>query len=123
MCNSSLVIKIPKGDKTGSQYLGPRTGKGLGYCAGYSTPGYTKGHSMALGHGYGCRGRNRGRGRRFYLPPSIYPSDLPQLSLISSGFLSPEEESKYLEQALTNLKNEIELIEKRIEEIACKKDE
>ena len=34
------VMKMPAGDKTGPLGLGPMTGRGLGYCAGYSNPGY-----------------------------------------------------------------------------------
>lgn len=42
---------MPGGDGTGPAGKGPRTGRGLGYCAGYDSPGNTK------------SGR-RGRGRR-----------------------------------------------------------
>ena len=31
---------MPRGDGTGPAGLGPMTGRGLGYCAGYSRPGY-----------------------------------------------------------------------------------
>ena len=44
---------MPRGDGTGPAGKGPKTGRGLGYCAGYDSPGYTK----------SGRGR-RGRGRR-----------------------------------------------------------
>ena len=33
---------MPRGDGTGPNGKGPRTGRGLGYCAGYEHPGYTK---------------------------------------------------------------------------------
>jgi len=33
---------MPYGDGTGPAGKGPRTGRGLGYCAGSKTPGYMK---------------------------------------------------------------------------------
>ncbi|MFX0085206.1 MAG: DUF5320 domain-containing protein [Candidatus Hodarchaeota archaeon] len=115
------MIKIPRGNRTGPWGIGPRTGRGLGYCAGYPSPGYTKGPGMGLGRGYGWsrggRGGGWGQGRRFY----PYPSDVIPLESIPTPFWAPEEESKYLESTLTALKKEIELIEKRIEELANKK--
>ncbi|HHY81012.1 MAG TPA: DUF5320 domain-containing protein, partial [Thermoanaerobacter sp.] len=30
---------MPRGDGTGPMGLGPRTGRGLGYCSGYNVPG------------------------------------------------------------------------------------
>ena len=38
------------GDGTGPLGYGPRTGRGLGYCAGFSRPGY-----MQSGQGLGLR--------------------------------------------------------------------
>ena len=32
---------MPRGDRTGPAGMGPMTGRAAGYCAGYSTPGYT----------------------------------------------------------------------------------
>ena len=51
---------MPGGDRTGPIGLGPRTGRGMGYCAGYPMPGY---YSPA-GWGMGGRGRGGGRGWR-----------------------------------------------------------
>lgn len=62
---------MPRGDGTGPAGLGPMTGRGLGLCAGYSTPGYMV-PSWGLGRG-GGRGRGRGfwrgcgRGGRLYI--------------------------------------------------------
>ena len=125
LCNSSLVIKIPRGNKTGPTGLGSRTGRGLGYCTGYSTPGYTKGPGMGLGRGYrGGRGWGRGgwfRGRQFYPEPYYQSPNLtPDPRVGASPWtmeLKPEEEIKYLEDALSGMKKEIETIEKRIDEL------
>ena len=46
---------MPRGDGTGPGGMGPMTGRGAGYCAGYSVPGYM--------NPYG--GRYPGGGRAF----------------------------------------------------------
>ena len=54
---------MPFGDKTGPQGQGPRTGRGLGFCAGYETPG-SMNTAVGFGRGRGGRG-GRGGGNRF----------------------------------------------------------
>ena len=66
---------MPGGDRTGPLGLGPRTGRGLGYCSGYNRPGFMsrafgwlgfgrgRGAGRAAGWGRAGRGRGRGRGR------------------------------------------------------------
>jgi len=54
---------MPRGDGTGPNGMGQMTGRGLGYCAGYDSPGYTKGVPRG-GGGFGA-GRGRGLGRGF----------------------------------------------------------
>lgn len=49
---------MPRGDRTGRDGLGPMTGRGLGFCAGYDVPGYLQG----AGRGR-FAGRTRGFGR------------------------------------------------------------
>ena len=60
---------MPWGDRTGPLGQGPRTGRGLGYCAGYDSPGYTRGtpagRGYGLGRGWFGRGRGFGFGRGF----------------------------------------------------------
>ena len=58
---------MPRGDGTGPMGMGPRTGRGAGFCAGYGVPGCATpmfGYGMGLGLGFG-RGMGRGRGRGF----------------------------------------------------------
>ena len=54
---------MPRGDGTGPDGMGPRTGRGLGYCNGYESPGFTRGAPRG-GAGFG-RGLGRGSGREF----------------------------------------------------------
>ena len=56
---------MPGGDRTGPGGMGPMTGRGAGYCAGYSTPGFMNpipGRGFGLGWG---RGFGRGLGLGF----------------------------------------------------------
>ncbi|MGB9005437.1 MAG: DUF5320 domain-containing protein [Candidatus Aminicenantales bacterium] len=56
---------MPAGDRTGPWGFGPRTGRGMGYCAGYPAPGYMHpGPRFGFGRGFG-RGLGRGLGRGF----------------------------------------------------------
>jgi hypothetical protein len=50
---------MPFGDRTGPQGLGPRTGRGAGYCSGFTGPGYM---NPVLGRGLFGYGRGWGRG-------------------------------------------------------------
>ena len=118
---------MPRGNRTGPMGWGPRTGRGLGYCAGFSSPGYTKGPGMGLGRGYGggrgWRGGGWGRGRFYYQDPYFDQPDMAFPGPLPPRFPNPEEESIFLEQTLKSLKKEIELIETKLEEIKSKKQE
>jgi len=50
---------MPFGDRTGPSGLGPRTGRGAGYCSGSSVPGYM---NPLPGGGWFRFGRGRARG-------------------------------------------------------------
>jgi hypothetical protein len=61
---------MPRGDGTGPLGMGPMTGRGAGYCAGYTVPGFMnpawgRGMGMAWGRGGGggmAMAWRRGRG-------------------------------------------------------------
>lgn len=119
---------MPGGDRTGPGGLGPRTGRGLGYCAGYDTPGYTKGPGMGFGRGWG-RGRGRGYWRGYgrgwgygapiyapiVAPPPVYTPYKPITSVDQLTMLKQEKE--YLESEMNGVKNALDDISKRIEEL------
>jgi len=53
---------MPGGDGTGPLGRGPRTGRGLGFCAGFDKPGYANSESdygRGWGHGRGMHHRHR----------------------------------------------------------------
>lgn len=113
---------MPAGDRTGPWGLGPRTGRGLGYCSGYGAPG-----SMHSGPGWGAgggRGRGFGRGmgwgrgfRRFglgrlwgypYVPAA--PSGYPPASEDEAVWLA--DQAKDLERQLQQIRTRLTELEK-----------
>ena len=113
---------MPGGDRTGPFGEGPMTGRGAGYCSGYNAPGYgTPRWGFGRGRGRGWRnqfyatGRPRwarfgggpGRGFGSWTPDPYYMSPPTQ-----------QEESAALRQEAEWLKERLDAISKRIEEIS-----
>jgi len=96
---------MPFGDGRGPAGAGPMTGRGLGRCAGYQTPGYTK----SFGRGYYGYGRGFGwhLQRRF---DSDYYS--------RNNF---KENETLLEEKIGLLEKSLKEIEKKISELTKKK--
>jgi hypothetical protein len=113
---------MPGGDGTGPIGRGPMTGRAIGFCAGYSTPGYANPvYRRGLGRGFG-RGIGRGfwsRGRGFWWRGE-YP-EFPSRNIYRNQ--SREEEKKYLEEMIIDLEQEIKDIRSRIQEISKEKKE
>jgi len=116
---------MPSGDRTGPRGSGPMTGRALGYCAGYDTPGYTRNLGIGFGWGRGrgwWRGRgigySRGRDWGYSIPvykictPGIVPQITPENQL-----LMLKQEKSYLESEMNEIKNSLEDISKRIGEL------
>jgi hypothetical protein len=58
---------MPGGDRTGPRGEGPKTGWGLGDCAGENQPGYSGSRPTSwMGRGFRSGGRGRGWRNRFY---------------------------------------------------------
>lgn len=122
---------MPRGDKTGPQGMGPRTGRGMGYCSGYDVPGFmnpgpgavgrffsgglglARGRGRAMpGYGMGMAwGRGTGRGRGYSSFPS-YPEAGPPAPL------SAEEEKTFIQGSIAALKSRLEEMEKRLSELS-----
>ena len=67
---------MPRGDKTGPEGMGQRTGRGFGYCTGNQSAGFTRGQGTGFGFGNGG-GRSAGRGRNFGTGRGFYRNNLP----------------------------------------------
>jgi hypothetical protein len=118
---------MPGGDRTGPAGLGPRSGRALGYCAGFSTPGYTRGAGWGRGRGFGRglgRGYGRGLGRGwgyiepYYVPYAAPPAGQPMTSSDQVNMLKQEKE--YLESEMKGMQSAIEDISRRITELESK---
>ena len=129
---------MPRGDSTGPAGIGPMTGRAAGYCAGYSVPGFANpigGRYAGIGRGaFGARGRGRGY-RNWYnatgLPgwdrynvgmpawgggastPSMYPYAGPY----PGPAVAPDQEKEMLKEQADLLKQQLEDIQIRVEEL------
>ena len=136
---------MPGGDGTGPMGLGPMTGRGAGYCAGYSMPGYMnpiagRGYFGRgyFGRGRGVYGRGGGRGRRNW----YYATGLPGWVRAAQGLpawggqqaypyaapyayphnpwgaeITPQQEAQMLKEQARAMQEEINSINQRIVEL------
>ena len=108
---------MPFGDGTGPGGMGPMTGRGAGYCAGYSMPGFMNPYGgRGLGMGWG---RGWGRGVRGF-PPGGYgftPYAPPGYGPMGWAAPSRESEIKMLQNQADRLREQMEAVDERIEEL------
>ena len=122
---------MPRGDKRGPNGMGPMTGRGLGYCAGYDAPGFTSdapprgGAGSGRGHGFGQRGRmgfgpgfGHGRGWGFGRGWGYRNHHAPGFEV--DPMYDPGNNRSDLTDELAALKEQIKVLEERI---AGSKDE
>ena len=116
---------MPFGDRTGPQGLGPRTGRGAGYCSGFAGPGFMNpvpGRGLwGFGRGRGSWGLGRGRGRRSWCRAPGFPGWARGgygFSGYAEGFTAEEEmdilrdEAEFLKQQLNDIQNRMTTLEK-----------
>jgi len=106
---------MPRGDGTGPAGMGPMTGRGAGYCAGYAAPGFAR-PGFGRGMGMGFR-RGRGGYRMQYMPP-VYP-DNPAPPAVD---MTPEENVQMLKNQAAQLSQTLENINKQIAELEKSKE-
>lgn len=104
---------MPRGDRTGPAGQGPRTGRGLGYCAGYQVAGFEQGYGPGMGWGFrGGMGRGRGFGRGWnYARPEVNQAQSSTL---------PEANIEVLKSEAQNLTERLNAVLKRIEDQTAK---
>ncbi len=118
---------MPRGDRTGPMGMGPRTGRGAGYCVGAGVPGYAnpvsgRGFGFGAGSGRGFGGGGRGWRHRFYA------TGLPGW-MRYGGYETPDpnfipvREDEILKNRADFLQSELNTIHKRLDEIAKKTTE
>jgi len=121
---------MPKGDRTGPMGAGSRSGRAMGFCGGFRIPGYANtaaagAPGMGMGRmrgGWPCRADGWRRGRQRYFAQGMqgwsnfnrYSADPPALSA--------EQEEDYLQDRSQALKSELDVINKRLNEIASQEN-
>jgi len=124
-----VIKKMPGGDRTAPEGYGSRTGRGLGYCSGYDSPGFPKGAPRGGGFGRGWgRGFGRGywrRGREFwridnYPDPYNRPAPYYRDVLLKP---SKDEVKSYLENVVKSLEGELKAMKVRLQELSKEKKE
>lgn len=107
---------MPRGDKTGPNGLGPRTGRAAGYCSGNPVPGCmnsARGYRRGIARRYG-RGWGRGS-RRIGYAPEYQPT--VQTLTREQEIANLENYQKQLEVEKSNIDQETKTIQNRIEEL------
>ncbi len=124
---------MPAGNRTGPQGMGPRTGRGAGYCAGNDSPGYANqgfgsgyGNGFGRGFGRGMFGRRAfgGRGRRNWfhavghpgaMPYGAYPGAYPPAPM------TPEQEQDMLKSQEAWLQEQLDAVQGQLNKDQSKK--
>ena len=110
---------MPAGDGTGPLGLGPMTGRGMGYCAGFPTPGYANPWprlGLGLGWGRGFRWQYWATG----LPGWVRYGYTPGVTPFYPG-MAPEQELNFLKNQASFLEQQLNAISNRIKEIESAK--
>jgi len=107
---------MPGGDGTGPLGMGSRTGRGAGICNGFSTPGYAN----PVG-GRGFFGSRRGQRNMYYATGLPRWSRYNQVNYPQYGY-TKEDELNALKNEAKYMNQNIEDINKRIQELESQKD-
>lgn len=98
---------MPRGDGTGPAGMGPMTGRGMGYCAGYAAPGF-------VNAGVGM-GRGRGFRRMYYMTGlpgwARYGANPYGYAPYTYQGTAPEADEKEV------LQNQVDFLEKQLGEV------
>jgi hypothetical protein len=101
------------------------SGRGLGYCAGFDSPGYTKGYGGGMGRGFGFRGgrgRVAGFGRGFGFRHGMGQGNFDYTANPYMPTISREDEVKLLKSQAEELLRSHKDIEKRLKELEKESD-
>jgi len=99
---------MPRGDGTGPRGMGQRTGRGLGYCNGYNSPGFTRGYGNGGGFGNGRGfGRMQGRGygwnnQAYYAPVAPY-AGVSEKTILENEIKAMNDQLKALQNRLNEI--------------------
>lgn len=113
---------MPRGDRTGPAGMGPLTGRGAGYCAGFAVPGFANcgggGFGRMGGRGAGMGGRGAGMGFRARMGqgfgfgwgaantgfgPTAYPTGVTEQSVLQDQAEALKSQLDAIQQRLSDL--------------------
>lgn len=94
---------MPRGDRTGPEGMGPRTGRGMGFCSGYNSPGFAGGFGRGRGMRRGGGFFGRGRGFRNW-----------DNNAYNAAPYTEEERAQMLKEEYDVLKKRVEELEKEL---------
>ena len=119
---------MPRGDRSGPSGNGPMTGRGNGFCAGYSAPGYAGFIPGRAGAGRGWRNRYFETGmtgwqRGAQGPISPYAPGFPPAFRFEPTPMKPEHEADALRNQVRYLQDNIKAAQDRISELENKESE
>ena len=108
---------MPAGNRTGPNGMGPRTGRGAGYCAGNDRPGFmSQGFGGGFNRGMFGRGMFGGRGFRNmfhatgqpgWMRYGAYPGTYPQAA---PAPMTPEQEQEALKTQEAWLQEQLDAV-------------
>ena len=105
---------MPRGDRTGPMGMGPMTGRGLGYCAGFAGPGFTRGGGRGMGRGMGFGGR----GWRNWFHATGLPGWMRASGAgMPMGAPDPGTEKEMLQGQMQALQAELEALQNRLNDL------
>ncbi|MDD3998138.1 MAG: DUF5320 domain-containing protein [Sphaerochaetaceae bacterium] len=104
---------MPRGDRTGPDGYGPATGRGLGYCTGHLSPGFTFGGGRGCGRGFGGFGRGFRRGYP-------YPGNWGYNAVAAYPPATGIDEARVLEDRAKAVEEELQAIKARLDELSSK---
>ncbi len=100
---------LSSGNRTGPLGIGPRTGRGMGFCAGFALPALI---NPGCGTSYGRRfGLGRGFCRMF--PLMLAPAGLP----VYGGNMTGRAEKDYLTKQAEVLEQQLQRVKERLQEL------
>lgn len=103
---------MPRGNGAGPMGMGPMTGRGAGFCAGFAVPGYM---NPGIGYGMGF-GRGRGFRRMFYLTgmPGWARFGYPAYG---GAYAPAVDEKEILSNQAEFLENQLEQVKRRLKKL------
>ena len=114
---------MPAGNRTGPQGMGPRTGRGAGYCTGNNQPGFaSRGFGGGFSRGMFGRGAFGGRGFRnmFYATGQpgwarygAYPGAYPPAT--APAPMTPEQEQEALKAQEAWLQEQLDAVRSQMD--------